>query len=83
MKKFGKFVFTLLSVGAFAASAYYLLKNVIYKDYDEFDDFDDEFDDFYFDEEGSAQDGREYVTLNMNQETSDDDETPEDALLDD
>jgi hypothetical protein len=66
MKKFGKFVFAVLSTAAFAASAYYLLKNVIYKDSsDEFDDFDDEFDDFYFDDDSSE--GREYVTLNLGQ----------------
>lgn len=73
MKKFGKFMFTALSLAAFAGGAYYLVKNVINKDSsDEFDEFEDEFDDFDFNDEGEADtatpENREYVTLNINKE---------------
>lgn len=74
MKKFGKFMVTVLSIAAFAGSAYYLVKNVINKDSsDDFDDFEDEFDDFDFNDEGEADtpgpaDNREYVTLNITKE---------------
>lgn len=74
MKKFGKFMVTVLSVAAFAGSAYYLVKNVINKDSsDDFDDFEDEFDDFAFNDEGEvdtpgSSDNREYVTLNITKE---------------
>lgn len=66
MKKFGKFLFTTVSIAALVGGAVYLVKNVFNKDKDEdFDDFDDDFDDFDLDDEEDTTEEREYVTLNI------------------
>ncbi len=81
MKKFGKFVFTTVSIAAAIGGAVYFVKNVLNKDndddFDDFDDFDDDFDDFDLDteEDPSAKKEREYVTLNMNEENDAEDST--------
>ncbi|MDO5522017.1 MAG: hypothetical protein Q4G58_16100 [bacterium] len=87
MKKFGKFVFTTVSIAAAIGGAVYFVKNVLNKDnnddFDDFDDFDDDFDDFDLDteEDKSATSNREYVTLNINDETAEEstEETSQDA----
>ncbi len=46
MKKFGKFLVTIVSIGAACAAGYYVVKNFLLKDsYEDIDDFDDVFDD--------------------------------------
>lgn len=69
MKKFGKFLFTTLSLAAIAGGAVYLVKKVLKKDVDEdFDDFEDEFDDFDTEDEAENSDSREYVKINLDSE---------------
>lgn len=74
MKKTGKFLFGTLSVAALAAGAYYVYKNFIKNDStDDFDEFEDDFDEFdEFDTESSTDEvnGREYVSIQMDQETT-------------
>lgn len=75
MKKFGKFLFTTVSLAALAGGAVYFVKNVLNKESnDDFDDFDDDFDDFDLDDEEDEIDedinsNREYVTININDST--------------
>ena len=72
MKKFGKFLFGVVSAAAVVGGAVYFLKNVLSKDEDELMEFEDDFEDDlldYFDDdfdmtEDVAED-REYVTLNL------------------
>ena len=69
MKKYGKLIFTALSVAAFAGGAYYFVKNILNKDSDDdFDDFEDDFDDFDVsdDTNKTTSDSRGYVTININ-----------------
>ena len=72
MKKFGKFIFTTLSIAAFIGGAFYFVKNVLNKKADDdFDDFDDDFDDFNLEEdedEDIIEADRGYVTLNIPEE---------------
>lgn len=81
MKKFGKFVFTTVSLAAVIGGAVYFVKNVLNKNSDDdFEDFDDDFDDFDLNEdetETSTEPSREYVTININETSSD--ETSEEA----
>lgn len=76
MKKFGKFVFGTLSVAAAAAGAYYVYKNFIKNDssddFDEFEDDFDEFDDLETEEDSDETNGREYVSIQMDQESAND-----------
>ena len=68
MKKFSKFIFGTVSLATLACGAYYVYKNFINKDSsDEFDEFEDEFEDFDTedDDEVTAQDTREYVSINI------------------
>lgn len=76
MKKYGKFIFTALSLAAIAGGVFYFVKNVINKDSnDEFDDFEDDFEDFDLDDDETVSeplsDTREYVTLIKTEETCD------------
>lgn len=69
MKKFGKFVFTTVSLAAAVGAGIYFVKNVLNKDSDDdFDDFDDDFDDFDLEDdendEAVTDTSREYVTIN-------------------
>lgn len=75
MKKFGKFVFGTLSFATLAAGAYFVYKNFIKHDNsDDFDDFEDEFDDFEDfdseDEAGEFGETREYVSIQIDQEAT-------------
>ena len=77
MKKFGKFVFTTVSIAAAIGGAVYFVKKVLNKDnnddFDDFDDFDDDFDDFDLDaddDDESTSSDRGYVTLNRNEDSS-------------
>ncbi|MBQ3061647.1 MAG: hypothetical protein IJD02_04320 [Lachnospiraceae bacterium] len=75
MKKFGKFLFGVVSAAAVVGGAVYFLKNIVSKDEDGLDDFDDDFEDDLLDDfdddfdvaEDVAED-REYVTLNLDAE---------------
>lgn len=76
MKKFGKFLFGTVSIATLACGAYYLYKNLVNKDSsDDFDDFEDEFEDFDAEDEDTTdsdkKDTREYVSLNITSEDSD------------
>ena len=95
MKKFGKFVFGTLSFATLAAGAYFVYKNFIKHDNsddfeDEFDDFEDEFDDFddfdSEDEAGEFGETREYVSIQIDQEPTEEesgiDENDTDKLPD-
>lgn len=72
MKKFGKFLFSTLSLAAAAGGLYCLYKNHVNKNADEdFDDFDDSMDDF--DEESTVNtdpENREYVSITITTEDS-------------
>lgn len=72
MKKFGKFLFGTVSLAAIAAGAYYFYKNYIKKDAsDDFDDFEDDFEDFEDeDETDKDKDSREYVSINITSDES-------------
>jgi len=77
MKKLRKIIFGTLSVAALAAGAYYFIKKFVKNDdTDDFDEFDDDFDDF---DESDAEDntdeknGREYVSIQMSNETASED----------
>ncbi len=76
MKKFGKFLFGVISAAAVVGGAVYFLKNIVSKDEDDLKDFEDDFEDDLledfeddFDEEYDEQpvgtEEREYVTLNI------------------
>lgn len=71
MKKFGKFLFGLVSAAAVVGGAVYFLKNIIDKNDDELQDFEDDFEDDLLDDFDDdfdvAEDveDREYVTLNL------------------
>jgi hypothetical protein len=74
MKKIGKFILGTLSAAAFAAGAYYVYKNFIKNDTDDFDEFDDDFDDLEdsdTDDNTPGNNGREYVTIQMDHEAAD------------
>lgn len=66
MKKFGKFVFTTVSLAAAVGAGIYFVKNVLNKDSDDdFDDFDDDFDlEDDENDEAVTDTSREYVTIN-------------------
>ena len=73
MKKFMKFLCGAASVVAVAFGAYCVYKNVIAKKDDEdFDDFDDCFDE---DTTEDAEENREYVSINITEETEAEEET--------
>lgn len=69
MKKFSKFIFGTVSLATLACGAYYVYKNFINKDSsDDFDEFEDEFEDFDMEDDEddvTAQDTREYVSINI------------------
>lgn len=74
MKKLGKIIFGTLSAAALAAGAYYIYKNFIKHDTtDDFDEFDDDFDDLDdsdTDDNSDEKNGREYVSIQMDHESS-------------
>ena len=74
MKKFGKFIFTTVSLAAVIGSAVYVVKNILNKESS--DEFDDSFDDFDFDDEEEPS-SREYVTININDPVKDEASTDE------
>ena len=67
MKKFGKFLFSTLSLAAAVGGIYCLYKNRVNKAAD-FDDFDDSDDDFEEDIDTEPE-NREYVSINITSET--------------
>ncbi|MBO5353561.1 MAG: hypothetical protein J6A77_09710 [Lachnospiraceae bacterium] len=74
MKKFMKFLCGAASMAAVAFGAYCIYKNVIEKkDDDDFDDFDDCFDE---EAEDDADENREYVSINITEETPAENEEP-------
>jgi len=87
MKKLGKFILGTLSAVGLAAGAYYVYKNFIKNDTDDFDEFEDDFDeldDADTDDSASGNNGREYVTIQMDYNTTEgksetSDENPETA----
>lgn len=88
MKKFGKFVFGTLSLATLAAGAYFVYKNLIKHDNsDDFDEFEDDFDDFDdFDVEEEADEvgeTREYVPIQIDQESAESEPTTTDTDMDD
>lgn len=76
MKKFLKFVCGAASMAAVAFGAYCVYKNVIAKKEDDFDDFDDCFEE---EETDTADENREYVSINITEEASDLEEENADA----
>ena len=69
MKKFVKFLLGLTAVAAAVGGILYFLKNVLMKDY--LDDYDEvDFDNDLYDEE----DDRDYVTLNSDEDSADEEE---------
>ena len=80
MKKFLKFVCGAASMAAVAFGAYCVYKNVVAKkDEDDFDDFDD-----YFEEEEteSVDENREYVSINITEEATDEAEEETEEVTD-
>lgn len=71
MKKFGKFLFSTLSVAAAVGGIYCLYKNHVNKaaDLDDFDDADDDFEE----DTDTEPENREYVSINITTETVPDD----------
>ncbi len=70
MKKFMKFLLWVAAIGGAIAGAMYFLKNVLMKDY--LDDYDDEdFDNDLYDEDDDDDD-REYVTINVPDDSKED-----------
>lgn len=70
MKKFFKFLASLIAIASVIGGAYYVVKNFILNDDDDdFDDFDDDFDDF--DDSDTSSDDRGYVTLNSGEDEAD------------
>lgn len=77
MKKFLKFLCGAASMAAVAFGAYCVYKNVIAKnDEDDFDDFDDCFDE---DSTEDVTENREYVSINITEDASEEKETQEEA----
>ena len=78
MKKFFKFLCGAASVAAVAFGAYCVYKNVIAKkDEDDFDEFDDCFEE----DDDETGENREYVSINITEETTDaEEETEEDTV---
>ncbi len=74
MKKIFKFFAALASVAAVAGGAYLVYKNFFAKEDEDFD-FDDSFDD----EDDMA--SREYVSINITTDETEEEETSEDAEL--
>ncbi len=74
MKKVFKFFAALASVAAVAGGAYLVYKNFFAKEDEDFD-FDDSFDD----EDDLA--SREYVSINITTDETEEEETSEDAEL--
>lgn len=71
MKKFFKFILGVGTVIAAIGGIMYFLKNVLMKDYlDDFDD--DDFDNDLYDEEDSE--NRDYVTINVPEKDSEEEE---------
>ncbi len=69
MKKFLKFLASLVAIVSVIGGAYYVVKNFILKDDDDdFDEFDDDFDDF---DDDTPSDNRGYVTLNPDEPEAD------------
>ena len=90
MKKFRKFVLGSLSVASVAAGAYYVYKHFIKKDSDDdLDEFDDDFDDLDEDEEDDKEKvsgkstTREYVQIQMEEESKEAIEDSEEAKEED
>lgn len=78
MKKLLKFLLGLTAVAAAVGGILYFLKNILMKDYlDDFDD--DDFDNDLYDEED--EDDRDYVTLNPDQEESEEGSEEEDPAV--
>lgn len=78
MKKFFKFLLGAGATIAVIGSILYFLKNVLMKDYLE-DYDDDDFDNDLYNEEEDTDD-RDYVTINVPEKDSDEEETQEDDL---
>ena len=77
MKKFMKFLCGAASMAAVGFGAYCVYKNVIAKkDEEDFDDFDECFDE---DTTEEAEENREYVSINITEEATEDAETAEPA----
>lgn len=74
MKKLCKFLLGAAVVAAAVCGVVYLVKNVLNGQDDDFDDFSDEDFDEYFEDEDEEED-REYVTLDIEKEGSE--EKPE------
>ena len=79
MKKVMKFLCGAASMAAVAFGAYCVYKNVIAKKED--DDFDD-FDDCFEDEEAEADENREYVSINITEEATDEAEEETEEVTD-
>lgn len=80
MKKFFKFLCGVASMAAVAFGAYCVYKNVIAKKDDEdFDDFDDCFED---EDTDTAEENREYVSINITEEVTDTAEESEEDFSD-
>jgi Na+/H+ antiporter NhaB len=80
MKKFFKFLCGVASMAAVAFGAYCVYKNVIAKKDDEdFDDFDDCFED---EDTDTAEENREYVSINITEEVTDTAEEAEEDFSD-
>lgn len=78
MKKFLKFLASLVAIASVVGGAYYVVKNFILNDdNDDFDDFDDDFDDF--DDVDTSSDNRGYVTLNSGEDESDNEQNNNDS----
>ena len=78
MKKLLKFLLGLTAVAAAVGGILYFLKNILMKDYlDDYDD--DDFDNDLYDEED--EDDRDYVTLNPDQEESEEISEDEDPSV--
>ena len=76
MKKVFKFFAALASVAAVAGGAYLVYKNFFAKEDEDFD-----FDDSFGDEDDMA--SREYVSINITTDETEEEETPEsDAVID-
>ena len=77
MKKFLKFLCGAASMAAVAFGAYCVYKNVIAKKDDEdFDDFEDCFDE---DEAVETDENREYVSINITEETDTEEDVADEA----
>ena len=78
MKKFLKFICGAASMAAVAFGAYCVYKNVIAKKDDEdFDDFEDCFEE---DNDDVSDENREYVSINITEETAEDEAEAADSV---